>query len=245
MALLEDPTIQRILDEVNKAASGGVLGLAGNYISEPTGTMTQFQSQLSSSENNFFNQDQAPLFYPTPEMFGIDGLTNFDNNMNFDSIPSIVPMPTSSNFDLYNTDLYHTMQQSFLSPYENYNGMKKFNSEHQTLNNNNPIRSTSSISSTNNDLLIEHHHHQEYPIITSAIPNLGLNVRTTPPQIIDSGPINMTDSNEVQLTSEQNHNEPTNTSTPTRNLIVDKEDNNSLPPINNDEIDQQYLGTYT
>jgi hypothetical protein len=29
------------------------------------------------------------------------------------------------------------------------------------------------------------------------------------------------------------------------NLIVDKEDNNSLPPINNDEIDPQHLGTYT
>jgi len=55
MALLEDPTIQRILDDVNKAATGGVLGLAGSYISEPTEAMTQFQPQLSSSENNFFN----------------------------------------------------------------------------------------------------------------------------------------------------------------------------------------------
>jgi hypothetical protein len=244
MALLEDPTIQRILDEVNKAASGGVLGTAGNYISEPTETMTQFQSQLSSSsENNFFNQDDAPLFYPTPEMFGMGGLTNFDN-INFDSIPPIVPMTTSSNFDLYSTGLYNTMPRSFLTPYENYNGMTKINTKHQILNNNDPIRSTSSISSTNNDLLIEHHCHQEYPKIPPKIPNLGLNVRTTPSQI-DSVPINITDSNGVQLTSEQISNEPISTITPTMDVIVDKEDNNLLPPINNDDIDQQHPGTYS
>jgi len=248
MALLEDPTIQRILDDVNKAASGGVLGLAGSYISEPTEAMTQFQPQLSSSENNFFNQNQEPLFYPTQEMFGIGELMNFDNNINFDSIPSSIPMGTSSNFDLYSTGLYNTMPQSFLSPYENYNGMTKLNTKHQILNNN-PIRSTSSVSSTNNDLLVEHHRHHEYPTIpptiTSAVPNLGLNVRKTPPQI-DSLSINLTDSNDVQLRSEEILNETTNNrTTPTRNGIIDKEDNNSLPPMDNDELDQQHSGKYS
>lgn len=240
MALLEDPTIQRILDEVNKAASGGVLGAAGNYISEPTGSMSQFQSQLSSSETNFYNQDQAPLFYPTPEMFGIGGLTNFDNNMNYNSLPSVIPMTTSNNFDLYSAGLYNTMPQSYLSSYENYNNMIKLNSKQQTSNNNNPLRSTSSISSTNNDLLVEHHqeHSTIPPQMISAMPNLGLNIRKTPPQV-DSIPVNVIDSNEVQLPSEQISDEIPSTMNP----VVDK-DNNVSPSISNDEIDPQNLGIY-
>jgi hypothetical protein len=246
MALLEDPTIQRILDEVNKAASGGVFGLAGNYVSEPTETMTQFQSHLSSSEDNFYNQDQAPLFYPTSDMFNIDGMPNFDSNINFTSLSSITPMSTSNNFDLYSSGLYNTMPQSFLSPYENYSGMTKSNSKHQILddsnNMNNPMRSISSVSSSNNDLLLEHHRHQEYPTIpptiTSAMPNLGLNVRRTSSQI-ESVPINVTDSNDIQLTNEQISNEIRNST------MVNKEDDQTLPSMNNNNnIDQQNLSKY-
>ena len=257
MALLDDPTIQRILDEVNKAASGGILGLAGNYISEPIETMTSFQNELSSNNNQYYDQDQAPLFYPTPDMFDMNGLTNFD------SIPSILPMTTKttlpSNFDLYTTGLYNTMpQQSYLSPYENYYQMTDLNSKTQILNNNNnnintnSVRSISSISSTNKDLLLEHHHHhQEYPTISptisptirSSIPNLGLNVRTTPSKI-DPIPVNITDSNEIQLTVDDIPQQDINITRSTMNSIVEKEDNSSLPPINHDEIDPQYLGTY-
>jgi hypothetical protein len=206
--------------------------------------MTQFPSHLSSSENNFYNQDQAPLFYPTPDMFGMAGLTNFDhNNMDFDSIPSVIPMSTSSNFDHYSIGLYNTMPQSFLSPYEHYNGMTKLNTKHQILNN--PIRTTSSVSSTNNDLVFEHHRHQEYPTIPpTAVPNLGLNVRTTPPQM-DSIPMNFSDSNDVQLPTEQMSDETTNIATPTMNLMIEKEDNNSPPMINNDDIDPQHSSKYS
>jgi hypothetical protein len=236
MALLEDPTIQRILNEVNKAASGGALGIAGKYISEPATTMTQFESQLSSSDNNFYNQDQAPLFYPTPEMFGIGGVTNFDNNMNFNSIPSMLPMPPASNFDLYTSGLYNTTSQNYLSPYENYNGMTKLNSKHQVLNNNS-IRNASNVSSPNDDLLLEHHRHQEYPTIpptiTSAVPNLGLNVRTTPQ--LDQVPIDIADSNEVHLTTEQISNETNAT-----NLPADKANISSSSPISTDDIGQQH-----
>ena len=66
MALLEDPTIQRILDEVNKAASGGAFGLAGNYISDPDKLMqaTKKITIISNNNNNklhFFIQHQICL----------------------------------------------------------------------------------------------------------------------------------------------------------------------------------------
>jgi hypothetical protein len=236
MALLEDPTIQRILDEVNKAATGGAFGQAGNYISEPTGAM----KQIPSSKKDFFNQQQqqAPLFYPTPDMFGIDGMTNFDQNIDFNSMEPIVPIATPNNFDIYSSGLYNTMSQSMMSPYENY--------KHEMLNNNNTInqiRRTSSVSSTNNDILLEHHRHQEYPTIppklTAAVPNLGLNMRSTPQ--LDTIPINMGETGEIELTSEQIPNETTDTATASIDLLADKDDCNSLPPNTNDEIDPPHI----
>ncbi|CAF0807383.1 unnamed protein product [Rotaria sordida] len=244
MALLEDPIIQRILDEVNKAATGGVLGMAGNYISKPTESITPFESQLLSSENNFFNQDQISLFYPTSDMFGIDELTDFDQNIDLNSMPSMVSMTKSSNFDYYSTGLYNTMPKSFLSPFENYNDMTKIDPKHQ-ISYNKSTHGTSNVSSTNNDMLLENRHQQqqqEYhtsplPSIATNVPNLGLNIRTTPqldPLSIDTG-----NSNEIPLTSEQISNEIKNIST--MNLINDKEDTNSLPlnnNNNNNDIDQ-------
>jgi hypothetical protein len=119
--------------------------------------------------------------------------------------------------------------------------MIKLNSKHQVLNNN-PMRSTSNVSSPNNDILLEHHRHQEYPTIpptiTSAVPNLGLNVRTTPQS--DTVPIDIIDSNDIQLTTEQIPNE-----TNTTNLIGDKENKTSSSPINNDNIDQQNSGKFS
>ncbi|CAF3346207.1 unnamed protein product [Rotaria sp. Silwood1] len=240
MAILEDPTIQRILDEVNKAASGGVLGTAGNYISTPTETITAFESQLLTPENKFFNQDQTPLFYPTPDMFTMGELTNFDQNIDLNSMPSTLPMTQSSNFDYYSTGLYNTMPQSFISPFENYNGTKQLNTTHPILSNKS-IHRTSNVSSSNPDMLLENHRHQqqqqEYetipPPMTTNVPNLGLNIRATPQ--LDTIPIDAVNSNEIPLASEPIPNEIINTST--MNVITDKEDFNSLP-LNNNDPDQ-------
>jgi len=231
MAILEDPTIQRILNEVNKAASGGVFGLAGNYLSEPSNSM-------QARKNEFFNeqqqqqhhQNQAPLFYPTPDMFSMDGITNYDQNLDLNSMETGVPIATPNNFDLYNSALYNTMSRNILSPYQNYKaGM---------LNptNNNGIRTTSSVSSTNNDILLDHHRHQEYPTIppkiTAAVPNLGLNLRTTPP--LDSMRVNVTDASDEVIQNEA-------TDTATIDLLADKDDSMSLPANNSEEIDPPHI----
>ena len=227
MALLEDPTIQRILDEVNKAASGGIFGAAGNYVSEPTNTMAQFQSQLSSSENNFYDQDQAPLFYPTPDMFDLSGLTQFD------AMPSIAPMATSNNFDLYSSGLYNTMPQSYLSPFENYTGITKSNAKNTIVDENKILRSTSTVSSVNNDLLFEYHRHQEYP----TMPNLGLDVRTTPLQVDAI-------SKNIPLPSEGIPKEMTNSVTSTENRAMNKEEDPSVPTAQNEDVDQENPSNY-
>lgn len=228
MALLEDPTIQRILDEVNKAASGGIFGAAGNYVSQPTNTMAQFQSQLSSSENNFYNQDQAPLFYPTPDMFDLSGLTQFD------SMTSVQPMAKSTDFDLYSSGLYNTMPQSYLSPFENYTGITKSNAKNVIADENKILRSTSTVSSVNNDLLFEYHRHQEYP----TMPNLGLNVRTTPIQV------DAISSKNIPLTSESIPKEMTNSVTSTGNTVMNKEEDPSVPPTQDEDVDQENPSSY-
>lgn len=234
MALLEDPTIQRILDEVNKAASGGVLGAAGNYVSEPINPMPQFPSQVSSIEKNFFTQDQAPLFYPTPEMFDLNGVPHFD------SMPAMTPMTTSNNFDLYGSSVYNTMPQSYLSPFEHYNGMIKSNGKNVMSDENNIIRSTSTVSSVNNDLLYEHHRHQEYP----TMPNLGLNIRTmTTTSQVESIPGNLLDMNHIQLTSEAIPKEMTSSMVSTANAPMSKEDP-SLPTMPNDDVDRENSSEY-
>ena len=231
MALLEDPTIQRILDEVNKAASGGVFGLAGNYIPEPSKPMPH----MSGSKMEFFNQQhqQAPIFYPTPDMFNLNGLPSFDSNLDMNSMESIMPISTPNNFELYNSGLYDSMARSILSPYENYkNG-------HLNTNNNNTntgIRSMSSVSSLNNEILLEHHRHQEYPTIppkiTAAVPNLGLNLRTTPP--LESMPVNASEVGDEVVPNET-------TDTATMDLMADKDDNLSIPPNNNEEMESPHI----
>lgn len=237
MALLEDPTIQRILDEVNKAATGGVFGLAGNYIPEPTKPMTQNQP----IKNDYYTQQQqAPLFYPTADMYNLDGITNFDQNIDLNSIESMVPIATPNNFDHYTTGLYNTMPQNLISPYENYKNDILNNTTTNNISNPNPIRPTSSISSTNNDILLDHHHHQEYPTTPpkeSLIrPNLGLNLRSTPPPSLDTISANVAEINDESIP-----NETTDTATASIDLLVDKDDNNSLPPNGNEEIDPPHI----
>ncbi|CAF2232566.1 unnamed protein product [Rotaria magnacalcarata] len=246
MTLLEDPTIQRILDEVNKAASGGIFGMAGNYVSKPRETMTPFESKLLSSENSIFNQNQAPLFYTTPEMLGMKELKSFDGSINLNSIPSMVPVAKSTSFDFYSSGYYNTTPSNLLSPYANCNGITQLNIKNQLLNNN-PTRSRSNASSTNNDILLERHHHhhsQQYHSIPSTnLPNLGLNIRVTPQS--DKVPIENINLNELQLTSEQM---PVaaikNVSTSTRSSLADKEERNSFKLNNsNDDIDRDDLNS--
>ena len=232
MALLEDPTIQRILDEVNKAATGGVFGAAGNYISEP-------DKMMQAPKSDHYMQQQAPLFYPSPDMFNIDGITNFDQNLDLNAMESIVPIATPTNFDLYSAGLYNTMPQNLMSPYENHKP------------NNIPLRPTSTVSSINNDILLEqqqqqqqhhhhhHHRHEEYPTvpphISSAIPNLGLNLRSSPP--MDSVPVNLSEGNDEMGAP----NEPIDTATASMDLLVDKDDSQSLSVNNNEEIDPPHI----
>lgn len=247
MALLEDPTIQRILDEVNKAATGGILGAAGNYVSKPTETMAAFDSALPSSQHNFVGQEQAPLFYPTPDMFGMNSMKDFDHNMDLNPLPPVAPMAKSTSFDLYSSGYYNTMPSSFLAPYENFNGMTQLNVKHQFINNE-PMRSRSNISSMNNDMLLEHHRHhdQEYSTLPLAtVPNLGLNIRTTS----QSDPIasNSINSSEAQLTSEKMPMDVKEGSTSTMNLLSDKADTNSMKlnsHSNNDTDQDNYSKTF-
>jgi hypothetical protein len=101
---------------------------------------------------------------------------------------------------------------------------------------NNGIRTTSSVSSTNNDILLDHHRHQEYPTIppkiTAAVPNLGLNLRTTPP--LDSMRVNVTDASDEVIQNEA-------TDTATIDLLADKDDSMSLPANNSEEIDPPHI----
>jgi hypothetical protein len=246
MALLEDPTIQRILNEVNKAATGGVLGLAGNYIPGPT---NKARTPLPTMKQNFFHHhqqkqqqyQQAPLFYPTPDMFTMNGMNNFDPNMNLSSMDPIVPIATPSNFDLYSAGLYNTMPSNIISPYENYKHemMHPMNSMHQA-------RTTSIVSSTNNDILSEQHRHLEYstipPQMTTTMPNLGLNIRNSPPQM-DSMPVHMVETRDEELITEPVPDIPTDTATASMDLIADKEDTHSIPANENEEINPPHLGS--
>ena len=249
MALLEDPTIQRILNEVNKAATGGVLGLAGNYIPEPT---NKVRTPIPAMKQDFFHQQQqqqqqhqhyqqAPLFYPTPDMFTMNGLNNFDPNMNLASMDPIVPIATPSNFDLYSEGLYNTMPSNIISPYENYKHemMHPMNSMHQA-------RTTSIVSSTNNDILSEQHRHFEYPTIpphmTTTMPNLGLNLRNSPPQT-DSMPVHMIEAREEESFTEPIPDIPTDTATASMDLIADKEDSQSMGANDHEEINPPHLGS--
>lgn len=223
MALLEDPTIQRILDEVNKAATGGAFGMAGNYISEPN-------KMMQVPKNDYYNQQQQePLFYPTPDMFNIDGITNFDQNLDFNAMESVVPIATPNNFDLYGPELYNTMPQNLMSPYGN--------NQSNTI----PLRPTSTVSSTTNEMLLERHQHrhEEYPTIppqiASAIPNLGLNLRSSPHQ--DSVPVNLQESNEEIAVP----NEAIDTASASMDLLVDKDDSHSLSANNNEEADPPHI----
>ncbi|CAF3443733.1 unnamed protein product [Rotaria socialis] len=245
MALLEDPTIQRILDEVNKAASGGIFGMAGNYVSKPRETMTPFESKLLSSENSSCNHNQAPLFYTTPEMLGMEELKNFDHSINLNSIPSMVPVAKSTSFDFYSSAYYNTTPSNFLSPYENCNGITQLNIKNQLFNNN-PTRSRSTVSSTNNDILLERHQHhsqQYHSIPSTSIPNLGLNIRATSQS--DKVPTENINLSELSLTSEQMSTAAIkNVSTSTRSLLVDKEEKNTFKLNNsNDDIDRDNLNS--
>ncbi|UJR33375.1 hypothetical protein I4U23_020823 [Adineta vaga] len=258
MAILGDPTIQRILDEVNKAASGGVLGMAGNYISEPGNGMTQFESQLtSSSDNNFFNQDPSPLFYPTPDMFGIGGLTSFDNNNDLSPLPSVLPMTIPTDFDLYSTGLYNTMSHSYLTPYENYHGVTKLNLKHH-LSETSSMRKSTSISTTSNDIIFEINRQQDYTTMPSkkaSSPhsnNMNNHITTAPPpppppittSQMTSLPMDLPDHNGVSITAEHIPLDSTDTASLTMNLTADNQDMGSMPTMNmnnnNNETDQQY-----
>ncbi|CAF1059020.1 unnamed protein product, partial [Adineta ricciae] len=169
------------------------------------------------------------------DMFNLHGLPSFDGNIDMNSMESIVPIATPNNFELYNSDLYDTMAHSMLSPYENYkNGLLNINNN----NTNTGMRTASSVSSVNNDLLIEHHRHQEYPTIppkiTAAIPNLGLNLRTTPP--VDTMPVNASEVGDEVIPNET-------TDTATMELMADKDDNVSIPPNNNEEMESPHIST--
>ena len=252
MAILGDPTIQRILDEVNKAASGGVLGIAGNYISEPGDGMTQFESQLtSSSESNFFNEDQSPLFYPTPDMFNMGGLTSFDNSNDLNPLPSVLPMTIPTDFDLYSAGIYNTMPQSYLNPYENYQGVTKFNLKHH-LSDSNSMRKSTSISTTSNDIIFEINRPQDYtsfPSKKSSSPqniNFNNHVTTAPPPpplpttTATTLPADIQDYNDIPITAEHVPSDSTDTASLTMNLTADNQDVGSIPTMNNNESDQQY-----
>jgi len=233
MSLLHDPTIQRILDEVNRAATGGVLGTAGNYISDSMNAKNDFlaDAQKQQQQQQQQQQQEMPLFYPTPDMFDMNGMTTYDQNMEFCSLQTSDPIATPTNFDLYSTGFYDSVSQNLLSPYDVYKNHTNMNN-----NNNQYVRPTSVVSSTNNDILLDQHRHDEYPTIppqmNSAVPNLGLNLRSTPTLPPDSTPVHFDDNSEPSLPNEQT----TNTATATMDFLVDKDDNQSLPTNDNDEI---------
>lgn len=243
MALLEDPTIQRILDEVNKAATGGVFGLAGNYIPDSPDVgkrapPAKHQAFHHHHHHHQQSQQHPPMFYPTANMFGLDDRRDFHPNMDMKSIEPIVPVAAPNNFDLYSAGLYNTMPQNMLSPYENY---KTDNHKHRHV-----ARPISTVSSTNNDILLEHHRHLEYPTIppkiTAAVPNLGLNLRVPTPQV-DTIQMQLADTDDGEFLSEPMPNVPTDTATASIDLVADKDDSSSLPMNENEEVDGTNLSS--
>ena len=244
MALLEDPTIQRILDEVNKAASGGVFGLAGNYIpdSPDVGKRAPPAKHQGFHHHHHQSQQHPPMFYPTADMFGLDDLRNFHPNSDMQSMEPIVPVAAPNNFDLYSAGLYNTMPQNMMSPYENYKTDTVHNHKHLHA-----ARPISTVSSTNNDILLEHHRHLEYPTIppkiTAAVPNLGLNLRVATPQV-DTIRMQLADTDDGEFLSAPMPNVPTDTATASIDLVADKDDSSSLPINENEEIDGSNLCDY-
>jgi hypothetical protein len=255
MALLEDPTIQRILDEVNKAASGGVLGLAGKYIPPPVNTRAAYPS----NKDDFFHQQQ-PLFYPSNDMFNINSMNNFDGNIDLTSMESMVPVVTPNNFDHYSSGLYNTMPNNVMSPYENYKH-DVFQSTHQpqttttttTSTTARPMRTISIVSSTNNDILSEHHRHHEYPTIPPNLntisPNLVSNLRVTSPMPtattaaqMDMPPADLVETDDVNIGNESMAHRTTDTGTASIDLIADKDDQHSIGPNEADDIEPSHLG---
>ena len=233
MALLEDPTIQRILNDVNKAACDGALGVAGNYISESPNPMIRIQAS-KSDPFSYQQQQQVPILHPTPDMFGVSGISNFDQDLDLNSLGSTLPIAAPNNFDIYSSGLYNTMSQNALSPYESCKN-DMLNSNYNT---NQPMRTTSSVSSTNNDILLDLHRHQECPAkpakITAAVPNLGLNLRTTSP--LDSMAGNANEQGDEVIP-----NKAIDTATASYDLLRDKDYHNSLPSNHNDEIDPPHI----
>ena len=231
MALLEDPTIQRILDEVNKAASDGVLGAAGNYISDSVGTMGPFESQLSLSAatDAYHQQNESALFYPTPDMLRINDLMNFDPNTDFNSISSTIPIATPSNFDLYGTHLYDSIPTNLPSAYDHYQDMNKCNSK-QALVTKDSKRSTPSTSSVHNERVGENQHQAEYSSTSNTVPNLGLNVRTP-----SSTPL----SSNVNVNKESSTPEPvlTDTEQATLQSMAERDQHGFLPSVASETID--------
>lgn len=240
MALLNDPTIQRILDEVNKAANGGILGNAGNYVSEPTETFIPFEGQLPESStatstinmNNFYQHDDLPMFYPTSDMFAMTGLIDFENKTDFNSILSSMPNMTTNDFDLYNSNLYDTMTSNFMYPYENYNQQISNFNEQQPRSNKNSMRSIASVSST---VLA----HQQNSLASNNVPPSNITLQESTPtssQQLDF------DSNKISSTSESMLN---NVEHLTMEQTSNKDEYNEVSSTTNDKInltiDSEYL----
>jgi hypothetical protein len=183
MALLQDPTIQRILDEVNKAAFGGILGHSGKYISEPTEAMIPFESHLLSSSssssrvNPFYQDDESSLFYPTSDMLDMNAGMNFDSSMDFNMMSSTIPIARPDQFDLYGPSLYSSMQGNYMSAYEHYQDMAKTNTKHSFVKHDS-IHNVSSYPSTNNDVFLTHEQHQEYSTMNMNVPHIGLDTQS-------------------------------------------------------------------
>lgn len=231
MALLNDPTIQRILDEVNKAASDGVLGAAGNYISDSAGTMGPFESQLSLSAatDAYYQQNESALFYPTLNMLGINDLMNFDPNTEFNSTSPTIPITTPSNFDLYGTHRYDSIPRNLPSAYDHYQDMSKCNSKQNSVKKDSK-RSTPSTSSVHNEGAGENQHQVEYSPRSDTVPNLGLNVRTLSPT---------PSSTNVDVNQEPSTPEPVLTDTEQAALqsMAQREQHGFLPSMSSETID--------
>lgn len=232
MALLEDPTIQRILDEVNKAATGGILGQAGNYIPESMPNQPVYQPIKAE----VFPQQQAPMFYPTPEMFNINGIGHFNPNMTF---PDVDSLNTSNDFDLYGPSMYDAMAPNLISPYESYK-QEMLNTCRPTATNS--MRTTSIVSSTNNEILSDNHRHSEYPTmppnLSATMPNLGLDLRQTPS--VDHIPMNLPESEPIDFSIDALQENSNDIGTASIDLIADKEENN-ISMHENEETDRPHL----
>lgn len=252
MALLEDPTIQRILDEVNKAAAGGIFGVAGNYIPEPINVRNQppakkIDPYQTVPQHHQQQQQQEPMFYPTTDMFPGADLTSFDPNINLNAM---VSMAEPSSFDLYADGLYDAMPGNVISPYDSY-GKPEVTFNHTHFHHHQPqqhtvnqMRTTSMVSSTNNDVLSEPHRHLEYPTIppkiTAAVPNLGLNLRSTP-QLESMPSKTNNDISASEIPTEPITTINTDIATASIDLVADKDDVHSLPPNDNEEMAPPHL----